>query len=222
VELRVLGVTIRVAAFEHGVQVLGPGRRTVVWVQGCPFRCPGCIAPEWIPEEGGTPWDEASLADALLADPHADGITLSGGDPFAQAGPLAEVVRLVRARRDLSVMSYTGFTLEQLERDADPDRLALLAELDLLVDGTYVAARHTPLRWRGSTNQRIHALTDRHLDLEGTADVPAGMQLKVHAGSVRIVGVPSRPGFRPSADAALRALPDDDVSPSDDLTGEEP
>jgi anaerobic ribonucleoside-triphosphate reductase activating protein len=35
---------------------LGPGRRAVIWVQGCASRCAGCIAPEaWDPAAGAGP-----------------------------------------------------------------------------------------------------------------------------------------------------------------------
>jgi pyruvate-formate lyase-activating enzyme len=41
-----------------GTRALGPGLRSAVWVQGCPFRCTGCIAPDWIPP---LPGDHALL-----------------------------------------------------------------------------------------------------------------------------------------------------------------
>ena len=28
------------------VTTLGPGRRIGLWLQGCSFRCPGCMTPE--------------------------------------------------------------------------------------------------------------------------------------------------------------------------------
>lgn len=40
---------LNVAATRVGTRTLGPGVRSVVWVQGCPFHCLGCLAPEWIP-----------------------------------------------------------------------------------------------------------------------------------------------------------------------------
>src|SRR5262249_36419180 len=42
--------------------VLGPGTRAVLWVQGCPLRCPGCVAPETLPFAGGTAVRTDSLA----------------------------------------------------------------------------------------------------------------------------------------------------------------
>jgi anaerobic ribonucleoside-triphosphate reductase activating protein len=58
--------------------VLGPGRRAVLWVQGCPFRCPGCVAPETQAFRGGESVDVASLAEELsrLSD-DIEGLTFS-------------------------------------------------------------------------------------------------------------------------------------------------
>ena len=56
---------------------------------------------------------------------------------------------------------FTGFDLEELR---SPAARSLLAVTDLLVAGRYIAAlRTTELALRGSTNQRIHLLTDRYI-----------------------------------------------------------
>jgi len=39
---------LNIAASVVGTITLGPGLRSVIWVQGCPFHCEGCISPEWI------------------------------------------------------------------------------------------------------------------------------------------------------------------------------
>ncbi|MGO4426368.1 4Fe-4S single cluster domain-containing protein, partial [Streptomyces sp. MCAF7] len=133
--------------------VLGPGTRAVIWVQGCPLRCQGCVAAETLPFEGGTSRSVAELADWLCRLDGIEGVTFSGGEPFSQAGALAELLDAVRERSpDFGAMAYSGFRHEALRR-GDPDRLALLERLDLLVDGPYRARLHGSLRWRGSENQ---------------------------------------------------------------------
>ncbi|MER6348628.1 4Fe-4S single cluster domain-containing protein [Streptomyces sp. NPDC001595] len=186
--------------------VLGPGTRAVVWVQGCPLRCRGCVAAETLPFEGGTTHSVTELADWLCALPGIDGVTLSGGEPFSQAAALAALLDAVRERRPgFSAMAYSGFRYEALLRGG-PDRRALLRRLDLLVDGPYIAARHGDLRWRGSANQRIVALTDRHPELADQPDTGAGVELSVEGdGSLSWAGVPPTPGFREGLEEQLAA-----------------
>lgn len=51
---------------------------------------------------------------------------------------------------------YTGWTYEQLLEKDDPAVNALLAQVDLLIDGPFVLAqRNLELRFRGSENQRL-------------------------------------------------------------------
>lgn len=188
--------TIRLAQFIARTRVLGPGLRTGIWVQYCPFRCRGCISPQFLPEAGG--WDVtiADLAAEVLSVEDSEGLVFSGGEPFAQAGPLADLVDQVRRHRDVSTMSYTGYRLEHLRHHGDADQRRLLDRLDLLVDGPYVPEQHASLRWRGSSNQRLHGLTDRHAHVLDEPDESAGIETLVrHDGSIEVVGVPPIPDF---------------------------
>ena len=87
--------------------------------------------------------------------PLLDGVTFSGGEPFVQSAPLADLARKLRAH-NLTVWAYTGYTLEALVAQRDPDINALLAALDVLVDGPFLRdQRDLTLRFRGSRNQRV-------------------------------------------------------------------
>ena len=72
-------------------EVNGPGIRAVVWVQGCPFRCEGCFNERFLPFSPAQQVSVSELAGTILSLPGIDGVTFSGGEPFAQAGPLAEL-----------------------------------------------------------------------------------------------------------------------------------
>ena len=114
------GPEITVSRVSERTAVLGPGLRAVVWVRGCPLRCPDCISPEDLPFDGGTPVTAGALAARLNALPaEITGVTFSGGEPTAQAGALAELVDRLRGERDWSVLSYSGFTLQHLRRHGD-------------------------------------------------------------------------------------------------------
>jgi anaerobic ribonucleoside-triphosphate reductase activating protein len=142
----------------------GPGERFALWVQGCPLRCAGCCNPEMLPFVSRASWEPAALARAAITQRShgVEGVTLLGGEPFSQAGPLAEFARIVR-EAGLSVMTFTGHTHEHLVGLRDPDTDALLAQTDLLVDGPYEPGRRsTNQRWVGSDNQRMLFLTGRY------------------------------------------------------------
>lgn len=154
---------LRVARWVPVTEAEGPGRRFALWVQGCALRCPGCCNPELWDPSGGREVEVAALARALEAvRGEVEGLTLVGGEPFAQADGAAA---LARATRDLglSVVVFTGYLREELEGRGDPGTAALLAATDLLVDGPYAAALpERARRWAGSTNQRFHWLTGRY------------------------------------------------------------
>ena len=58
--------------------------------------------------------------------------------------------------RGKTVMTYTGYTLEQLQAMDDPQVKALLEVTDVLVDGRYEESlRDLTLLFRGSENQRL-------------------------------------------------------------------
>jgi anaerobic ribonucleoside-triphosphate reductase activating protein len=196
-----------VAAVHPDCRVLGPGSRFAIWVQGCPLSCRECVSPQWIPFAGGTRLPVGELV-TEVADVAVDGLTISGGEPFAQAAALAKLITGVRERRDLSVLCYTGFSRAGLEKRGTPAQHALLAQLDVLIDGPYVAARHGDLRWRGSANQRIHRLTDR---IAAGPDESAGLQLEITAdGDVQWLGVPPVRGFRAKFERVLGVEPADE------------
>jgi anaerobic ribonucleoside-triphosphate reductase activating protein len=151
------GPTLRVSALWHGSVVEGPGRRSVLQVQGCPIRCAGCAVPETHLFDTGTVFDVEVLVDALL-DPIGlprDGVTILGGEPMAQAGGLAALLRRLKSR-GIHTVVYTGYTLAALASRADSQVRAALVNTDLLIDGPYVAALSSGAgEWRGSTNQRV-------------------------------------------------------------------
>ena len=136
----------------------GEGVRLTVFTQGCPHHCHGCHNPQTWSLDGGHEVDTEEVVQKLKENPLLSGITFSGGEPFLQPAPLAEIARAAH-KLGLDVWSYTGFTLEELEKRTDVQQL--LNEVDVLVDGPYVEAlRDLTLRFRGSSNQRIIDLNE--------------------------------------------------------------
>ncbi|MET7606619.1 4Fe-4S single cluster domain-containing protein [Streptomyces avermitilis] len=185
-------VPLNVAATWVGTTALGPGLRSVVWVQGCPFSCPGCMSSDWIPRTPARSAEPAVLAAELVADPAVDGLTFSGGEPMQQAAALAELARCARRIRDLTLVCFTGYRLERLRaRPPAPGVDMLLDEVDVLVDGLYAAERNDGRGLRGSTNQQVHHLTgrleDRGYDFTGR---DRDAEIFVDGPAALLIGVP--------------------------------
>lgn len=148
---------LRVAGIVAESVVDGPGIRYAIFTQGCRHDCKGCQNPQTHDFEGGYVVDTDDLFDEMMADPLIKGVTFSGGEPFEQPAPLAELAAKVHAAgRD--VIAYTGYTYEQLlaKEAAEPAVMALLRETDVLIDGRFVLEQlDLELKFRGSTNQRV-------------------------------------------------------------------
>lgn len=181
--------TIRLAAFEPRSTVAGPGDRAVVWVAGCLRRCPGCIKPEYLSFDAGHDVSVAELTDRILKIDALDGVTYSGGEPFEQAAPLAELSRRLKDR-GLSVAAYSGYRLDALMASAR--FVPLLQQLDLLIDGEYRQELPGPYRWRGSANQQVHALTARCQATAPAEEPVREIQVSLNGDGLRLTGFPDR------------------------------
>lgn len=189
------GNVLRIAARAMDCRVLGPGKRAVVWVYGCCFDCPGCIAQGFrngrfekiAPEE---------LAEWYLAS-DAEGITISGGEPMLQAAELAELIRLIRLHRDCGVIVYTGFQYETLlkRQAAEKEISDFLSYIDLLIDGPYLESYNDNQPYRGSSNQRFLLLSDRYKDaLENyyISGKSREIEIRISNEQTLLLGVPSK------------------------------
>ncbi len=152
--------TIKVAAVDETQWTCGPGRFLTVWVQGCEKRCPGCINAAYLPLVNRWWVTAESLLDRLVPGFH-EGICFSGGEPFLQAEALGDLAERARDA-GFGTVSYSGYTLEELETNQPAGARRLLAALDLLIDGEFVQKQARPLLFRGSENQRIHLLSSRY------------------------------------------------------------
>ncbi len=185
---------VRVAARVRDTEAEGPGRRWAVWVQGCPLRCPGCCNPHMLPERAPDASDSLVPVDELVAEvlgtPGIEGISLLGGEPFAQAEALAPLAERVRAH-GLSVMVYSGLTIAELRTRGDAGTPRLLAATDLLVDGPYVRELpETRRRWIGSRNQVLHFLSDRYAPDDPVFAARNTIELRLSRGALVVNGWP--------------------------------
>lgn len=184
--------TINYSHFVTNTEFLGPYRRSVLWVQKCCFSCEGCIAPE-MQKDGGHFSDTKTLANILLSDSTTEGITISGGEPFLQADALLEMINIMKNRRDIGVIIYSGFTLDELRAKSDSAVDKLLSVTDILIDGRYEKNLDDGIAYRGSSNQRIICLSDRYKKVSEAyyGNFARKTELRIDNGHIVLVGVPS-------------------------------
>jgi anaerobic ribonucleoside-triphosphate reductase activating protein len=189
------GIVLRVAQIVPCTEAEGPGRRLALWFQGCPLRCPGCCNPEMLPFEGGTAMALSEVV-CRIEESHAgnalEGITLLGGEPLAHAAEGAALARAAHAL-GLNVMVFTGYLLEDARRMAEPAVAELLVETDMLVDGPYVRELpETTRRWIGSSNQRVHFLSDRCDPADPRWLQKNTLEIRLIDGELSVNGFPAR------------------------------
>ncbi len=95
------GSTIQLYHFEPSVNVLGPGTRSVVWLQGCAFHCKGCIVPDSHLLQDGQTIPIFKLVQEIASQSTIEGITLSGGEPFMQKDAMLSLITGIKKKNVL-------------------------------------------------------------------------------------------------------------------------
>lgn len=182
---------LNIAQFWPATHALGPGLRSVAWVQGCNRHCPSCISPEWAPQVDAHVVPVENLAELLISNPNIGGVTFSGGEPMLQAEELAALICLIHQKRDLNIICFTGFTYDQLrQKPGIPGAERLLAEVDVLIDGPYIVEQDDNRGLRGSANQKVHHLTDRLQGYDFETG-PRKVEFHIQNNYTMMVGIPA-------------------------------
>ncbi|MEW6607715.1 MAG: 4Fe-4S single cluster domain-containing protein [bacterium] len=156
-----MSILLNIGSISTSSLVNGPGNRFVIWVQGCSLRCPGCRNKEFLPQEPGHLIDIERLGEVIIKIPDIEGVTYSGGEPFDQAEALYHL-SIVLKEHGLSIVSYSGYTYNELRGKNDKYVNLLLSQLDILIDGPYQKDKPTTLLWRGSSNQKVYFFNNRY------------------------------------------------------------
>ncbi len=165
----------------------GPGNRAVLWVQGCSLGCPGCFNPETHPFKRGRSVTAPELLNEIVPwIEKIEGLTISGGEPFQQGRSLAVFLHLVRTLTTLSVVVFSGYRLEELEKIRYAQEA--MQYIDVLIAGRFEQDHRLATGLKGSANKTIHLLTSRYTlaDLEQT---PAGEVLIDPNGDIHLTGI---------------------------------
>lgn len=150
---------LRIADIINDSIVDGPGIRLTVFTQGCKHNCKGCHNPATHNLNDGRLIEIKEILAMIDKNPLLDGVTLSGGEPFLQAEPLAELCFEIK-KRGLNIICYTGYTWEALMKDSEKN-MKLIELLDYIIDGPFIEEQKSlMLNFRGSSNQRIIDVKD--------------------------------------------------------------
>ncbi|MBD2810937.1 radical SAM protein [Xenorhabdus sp. Vera] len=185
---------ISLSRLHYPVTSLGPGKRIGIWTQGCGIRCKGCMSPDtWRPTQQRIAVSTL-ITQLTLWLAEADGITISGGEPFDQPDALYTLLKTLHDHFSGDILVFSGYeysTLKTMLQTMD-------GLIDALVSGPYQQDATQNLRLRGSDNQELHLLTPLgrqryhtyHLPLDETDKV---LDLALDAqGRIFIAGIPEK------------------------------
>jgi len=184
-------MNIRLHAFEPCSRANGPGRRAVVWFQGCTLSCPGCFNPATHDPTSGYSYDTDQLcSDILAVGDNIEGVSFSGGEPLQQPQALLNLLQRLAAS-PLSCLLFSGYTLPEIT--VMPLGAEILRHIDVLIAGRFDSSTHYGRGLFGSGNQQVHFLTSRYTSSD-LARVPTS-ELIIHKdGSLTGSGIhPWRP-----------------------------
>jgi len=167
----------------------GPGRRCVLWLQGCSLNCPGCFNTDTHDFAGG---EHIAVADVLSQIEAAheryeiEGVTVSGGEPLQQPEEIACLLELLREKTDLSVVLFTGFTYQELSTMPVFERLTRC--VDVLICGRYVESMRVAAGLTGSANKSFHYFSERYRQSDFD-DVAVGEVIIDEKGRLVLTGI---------------------------------
>jgi anaerobic ribonucleoside-triphosphate reductase activating protein len=154
----------------------GPGRRAVLWFQGCTLGCHSCWNTAALPFQG-RPTDGEEIVERVIAlhrEGLIEGLTFSGGEPMQQPLSMLSLIEKLREATDseFSCGMFTGYTLGELECGRyftfekctqKPSTWHMIrAHLDFAVMGRYNTNAPSNLPLRTSRNQGLHLFSSRY------------------------------------------------------------
>ena len=139
-----------------------PGVCVTFFTQGCPHHCPGCHNPETWDYEGGKEFEGNTIErieQYLTANGIHRDLCIMGGEPLCPDNQFLTLLicnTIKDKLPDTKIYIWTGYALEELNKDSNTRISQILEKTDAIIDGPYIAAeRDITLPMRGSRNQRI-------------------------------------------------------------------
>jgi anaerobic ribonucleoside-triphosphate reductase activating protein len=138
----------------HTSKVNGPGKRLVIWTQGCSKACKNCFNPNTWKFEGL----DIPPIDIIKRIGDVSGVTISGGDPLEQGDILDLLIPLYNLNLPKGIILFSGFTLDEINNSGLRE---CLNYIDVLIDGRYIDEQRISSGLKGSGNQNIIYFSDK-------------------------------------------------------------
>ena len=184
---------VYLSRIHYPVRALGPGSRIGIWFQGCSIKCPGCISMDtWATGKGLTHVGTIMTAIQPYLEV-ADGITISGGEPFDQVTALSSLLKAIRQKSSGDILVYTGYSLDTLPL-SDFETL-----IDAIISEPFVLEAPQTKKLRGSDNQKLTLLTplgerlfSATKDAGSTSSPSLDIMFDDTTGEIFMAGIPLR------------------------------
>ena len=128
---------VKVYKILKNTTVEGPGKRFCIWTQGCNKHCEGCYAKDTWDFDAGTAYSVNELFELIKKEKDIEGVTFLGGEPFEQAKNLSKLAKIIKNDLNKSVITFSGYTYEELLSKNNIHINNLLNNTDLLIDGGF-------------------------------------------------------------------------------------
>lgn len=174
----------------YPIKTLGPGKRIGIWTVGCSHHCNKCSNPElWDPNINKDIPIDFLLEYIKKYHALADGVTITGGDPFFQPDDLYSLLLSLRKIGFNDILVYTGYEYERLLKT----HRKVIDLIDVLIDGTYIDNLNDNQGIKGSSNQRVIVINKRlstKYDRVYTSE--RKRQNFLYQGKIISVGIPNK------------------------------
>jgi anaerobic ribonucleoside-triphosphate reductase activating protein len=186
---------INISRVHYPVHSLGPGKRMIIWLQGCSLAedgnaCYKCISKDLWDKTLGTEQDVEVFGDEIMEvinNQSIDGITISGGEPTDQSEQLEMLHRQLSSSPKLDWLIFTYKTKDQLHEE----NTYLYDNFDAFVCGKYNYSLSSSTPLLASSNQELVLNTilarNRYKNLE---KLPRLEYFFTEGKSVEFAGVP--------------------------------
>jgi anaerobic ribonucleoside-triphosphate reductase activating protein len=175
---------LKIGKYLISQNVNGPGKRFVIWFQGCTIQCKGCFNSKFWDVNGGE-FMEVEKIFGLILNAHKnekiEGVTFTGGEPLDQAKNIIPLARKIKSI-NLTIVCYTGYLFGEIINGIVPFGYELLKYVDILIDGKFIEEEKAPLLWRGSRNQKVYFLSNIYKYFEEIVDEEGKNEIEILIG----------------------------------------